>query len=81
MLLIFIAVLFISIVVIISRSSFDGLNYECNENTRLYPEGKVPGSYLGMNKYTEDQLTRKFNKNGDNLINEYIRYSKLHSAS
>jgi hypothetical protein len=81
MLLVLIAVLFISIMFVISKSSFGGLDYDCNENKRLYPEGKVPGSYLGMNKYTEDQLTRKFNKNGNHLINEYIRYSKLHSAS
>jgi hypothetical protein len=55
-------------------SKFIQLEYKCPENKRLFPEGNIPGEYLGINKYTEDELTRKFNQNGDELITKYIDY-------
>ena len=54
-----------------SKFTYD---YECAENKRLFPEGKIPGEYLGVNKYTEDELTKKFNQNGDVLINKYVKF-------
>ena len=47
------------------KSTFiDEINYKsCTRDNREYPEGRVPGSYLGLNKYEREGLLEKFIKN------------------
>ena len=72
LIIIFLLVLILLIIYMVpSKFTYD---YECAENKRLFPEGKIPGEYLGINKYTEDELTKKFNQNGDVLINKYVKF-------
>ena len=73
LIIIFLLVLILLINFIVP-SKFIQLEYECAENKRLFPEGKIPGEYLGINKYTEDELTKKFNQDGDVLINKYVKF-------
>jgi hypothetical protein len=67
------------VIVQMTSSKFQNVNprlddhYNCSENERLIPEGNIPaGSYLGLNKYNIDNLTRKFNVNGDELVNRFM---------
>ena len=64
---------------IITMSKFDNIqmqltqNYstvgeKCQRNDRQYPEGKVPGSYLGLNRAERAELLRRFVSNNPNLI-------------
>jgi hypothetical protein len=80
MLIVFIIVLALLIVMSTLVSSFAGV-YECDESKRLFPEGKIPGDYLGVNKYTEDQLTKKFNQTPELLVEEYVKFKKSNFSS
>jgi hypothetical protein len=55
------------------KSTFDGAysttysNSGCEQNDRQYPEGNIPGSYLGLNKYEQEGLLKNFIMNNPNL--------------
>jgi len=39
-------------------------NYkECNRENRVYPSGKVPGSYLGLTKAEKDNIFQSYVEN------------------
>jgi hypothetical protein len=76
----FVLILIILIVFVeLTKNNFENVNpsmndnYECNENKRLFPEGKIPGNYLGLNKYNLDNLTKKFNVTSEELFNNFIK--------
>jgi hypothetical protein len=48
--------------------------YNCNKDERLFPEGNIPGEYLGLNKYEKDELARRFVTPEDEkiIIEKYI---------
>ena len=57
------------LIIVFSKSKFNHINTiveqnytndSCMNNDRFYPEGKVPGSYLGLTKAEKDNLLRKF---------------------
>ena len=56
------------LIIVFSKSKFNKItiieqnytNDSCINNDRFYPEGKVPGSYLGLTKAEKDNLLRKF---------------------
>ena len=64
------ALLFITVVIIaLTKSNFGNIygilnnNYTtrgCSYDNRLVPEGKVPGSYLGLSEVEKNQLLRNF---------------------
>jgi hypothetical protein len=66
------ALLFITVVIIaLTKSNFGNLNplailnnnYNtrgCSYDNREVPEGKVPGSYLGLSEVEKNQLLRNF---------------------
>jgi hypothetical protein len=39
----------------------------CIRNDREYPEGKIPGSYLGLNRYERAELLKRFIDNSPYL--------------
>ena len=63
----------ILLIVFINRSNFTNV-YKCNKDERLFPEGNIPGEYLGLNKYEKDELARRFVTPEDEkiIIEKYI---------
>ena len=62
--LIILLIILIIINVNYNVSSFTSLYPQgCKKNDRTYPEGKVPGSYLGLNKFESGGLLTKFINN------------------
>ena len=39
----------------------------CIRNDREYPEGNIPGSYLGLNRWERAELLKRFIDNNPNL--------------
>ena len=62
--------LLISIFIIAFSVSKFGEMYPqgCQKDNRSYPEGKVPGSYLGLNKPERDGLLTKFVMDNPNKL-------------
>ena len=61
MLLIGLSVLLLitGVIIAFSVSKFGDIS-GCQQDNRQYPEGKVPGSYLGLNQSERDGLLTKF---------------------
>lgn len=57
-------VIILVIILVFKSSNFTSLYpQDCKKNDRPYPQGKVPGSYLGLNKFETDGMLTKFINN------------------
>jgi hypothetical protein len=59
----------ITLVVFTNKSTFMEMNYgSCTRDNRNYPQGKVPGSYLGLSQSEREGLLVNFILNDPNKM-------------
>jgi len=59
----------ITLVIFTNKSTFMEMNYgSCTRDNRNYPQGKVPGSYLGLSQSEREGLLVNFILNDPNKM-------------